>query len=91
MSMWGIPNASENLHSDITQDLELLESVKITLFAILFYMIKDRDININVDKDEIISLLDEWDAEDCMETPSTFHMRESYVLKSQSHDPDTPT
>ena len=22
---------------------------------------------------------------------STFHMRESYALKTQSHDPDTPT
>ena len=31
----------------------------------------------------------EWDAEDCMDTPSEFHMRKSYVLKSQSHDPDT--
>ena len=26
-----------------------------------------------------------------MDTPSTFHMRESYTLKIQSHDPDTPT
>ena len=26
-----------------------------------------------------------------MDTPSTFHMRESYVIKTQSHDPDTPT
>ena len=26
-----------------------------------------------------------------MDTPSTFHMRESYALKTQSHDPDTPT
>ena len=26
-----------------------------------------------------------------MDTPSTFHTRESYVLKTQSHDPDTPT
>ena len=36
-------------------------------------------------------LLDEWDAEDCMDTPSMFHIRESYALKTQSHDPDTPT
>ena len=41
--------------------------------------------------DDILSLLDEWDAEDCMDTPSTFHMRESYFPKTQSHDPDTPT
>ena len=26
-----------------------------------------------------------------MDTPSTFHMRESYVLKTPIHDPDTPT
>ena len=26
-----------------------------------------------------------------MYTPSMFHMIEYYVLKSQSHDPDTPT
>ena len=26
-----------------------------------------------------------------MDTPSTFHTRESYALKTQSHDPDTPT
>ena len=26
-----------------------------------------------------------------MDTPSTFHMRESYALKNQGHDPDIPT
>ena len=26
-----------------------------------------------------------------MDTPSTFHMKTYYVLKTQSHDPDTPT
>ena len=26
-----------------------------------------------------------------MYTPSTFHMRESYIIKYQSHYPDTPT
>ena len=36
-------------------------------------------------------LLDDWDAEYCMGKPSTFHMIEYYVLKYQSHDPDTPT
>ena len=40
--------------------------------------------------DEILLLMAEWDAEDCTDTPPTFHMRKSYVLKSQIHDPDTP-
>ena len=44
--------------------------------ASIVYMIQDRDLNINVDTDDILSLLAEWDAEDCMDTPSTFHMRE---------------
>ena len=52
-------------------------------------MIQDRDFDSNVDTDNILSLLTEWYAEDCMDTPSTFHMRESYALKTQSHDPDT--
>ena len=43
--------------------------------ASIVYMIQDRDLNINVDTDDIILLLSEWDAEDCMDTPSTFHMR----------------
>ena len=46
-------------------------------------MIHDGDYDRNVDTDDIISLLAEWDAEDCMNTPSTFHMRESYVLKTK--------
>ena len=54
-------------------------------------MIQDSYFNSNVDTDDILSLLDEWDAQDCMDTPSTFHMREFYALKTQSHDPDTPT
>ena len=54
-------------------------------------MIQDRDFDINVDTDDILLLLAEWDAEDCMYTPSTFHIRESYALKTQIHDPDTPT
>ena len=53
-------------------------------------MIQDVDVNINVDTDDILLLLAEWYAEDFMDAPSTFHMRESYSLKSQSHDPDTP-
>ena len=48
-------------------------------------------IDSNVDTDGILYLLAEWDAEDCMDTPSTFHMREYYALKTQGHDPGTPT
>ena len=59
--------------------------------ASIICMIKDRDINSNVDTDDITLLLAEWDTEDCIDTPSTFHMRESYALKTQIHDPDTPT
>ena len=59
--------------------------------ASIVYMIQDRDFNSNVDIDDILSLLAELDAEYCMDTPSTFHMRESYALKTQSHDPDTTT
>ena len=53
-------------------------------------MIKDGYFNINVDRYDILLLLADWDAEDCMDTPSTFLMREAYALKTQSHDPDTP-
>ena len=59
--------------------------------ASIVYMIQDRDLNNNVDTDDILSLLAEWEAEYCMDTPSRFHMRESYALKTQSHDHDTPT
>ena len=59
--------------------------------ASIVYMIQDRDLDSNVDTDDILSLLAEWYAEDFMDKPSTFHMRESYAIKNQSHDPDTPT
>ena len=59
--------------------------------ASIVYMIQYGYPNSNVDTDDILSLLAEWDAEYCMDKPSKFHMRESYVIKSQSHDPDTPT
>ena len=45
-------------------------------------MIQDRDLNSNVDTDDIPSLLAEWDEEDCMDTPSTFYIRESYAIKT---------
>ena len=32
----------------------------------------------------------DWYTEDSMDSSSIFHMRESYVLKSQSHNPHTP-
>ena len=41
----------------------------------IVYIIQDRNLNRNVDTDDIMTLLAEWDAEDCMDTPSTFHMR----------------
>ena len=59
--------------------------------ASIVYIIQDRDFDSNLDTDDILSLLAEWDAEDCMDTPSMFHMRKYYALKTQSHDPDTPT
>ena len=43
-------------------------------------MIQYRDYDTNVDTDDILSLLAEWEAE-----------RESYAIKTQSHDTDTPT
>ena len=43
--------------------------------ASIVYMIQDKYFDINVDIDDILSLLAEWDAEDFMDTPSTFHMR----------------
>ena len=55
----------------------------------IVYTIQDRGLNSNVYTEDMLLLLADWDAEDCMDTPSTFHMRESYVLKSKIHDPDT--
>ena len=57
--------------------------------ASIVYMIQYRDYDSNVDMDDILSLLAKWDAEDCVDTPTTFHTRESYAIKTQSHDPDT--
>ena len=59
--------------------------------ASIVYMIQDKYFDSNIDTDDILSLLAEWDAEDCMDTPSTFHMRKSYALKNHNHDPDTTT
>ena len=38
-------------------------------------MIQDRDLDSNVDTDEILLLLVEWDSEDFMDALSTFHIR----------------
>ena len=38
-------------------------------------MIQDMELNRNVDTDDILSLLVEWDAENYIDAPSTFHMR----------------
>ena len=44
--------------------------------ASIVYMIQYGYLNRNIYTDDILSLLSEWDAEDFMDTPSTFHMRE---------------
>ena len=59
--------------------------------ASIVYMIQDRDFDSNVYTDDTLLLLAEWEAEDCMNMPSTFRIRESYALKTQSQYPDTPT
>ena len=59
--------------------------------ASIVYMIQDRYLDRNVDTDDILWLLSEWYTYYFMDTPSTFHMKESYALKNQIHDPDTPT
>ena len=56
----------------------------------LVYMIQDGYYNSNIDTENIIYLLADQDAEDFMGTPSTFHMREYYALKSQSQDYEAP-
>ena len=53
-------------------------------------MICDGGCGRNVYIDDILLLMYEWDAEDCMDLPYTIHMIQPYVLKYQSHDTDTP-
>ena len=57
----------------------------------IIFMIQDGYLNSNIDTYDILSILAEWNAEDCMDAPSPFHMRESYVLKHQIHNPDNLT
>ena len=56
----------------------------------IVYMIQDGYLNSNVNTDDTLYLIAEWDEGDFMDTSSEFHMRESYVLKSQIHNTDTP-
>ena len=55
------------------------------------YIIQYGYHNRNVDTDDTLFLLSEWDEKYCMDVLPMFHMRKYYVLKSQSHDTDTPT
>ena len=59
--------------------------------ASIVYMIQDGDLNSNIDTYDILLLLAEWYAEYCMDMPSTFHIKEYYVIMSRIHDPDNPT
>ena len=59
--------------------------------ASIVYMIQDGDFNRTLDMDKILSLMDEWYKKHCMDAPSIIHMKESYAIKSRSHDPDTST
>ena len=43
--------------------------------ASIVYMIQVRDLNSNVDTYDILSLLAEWDAEYCTDTPSMINTR----------------
>ena len=77
--MWDVPNASEILPQRFNPEFGADTEWKNNAVANIVYMIQDRDYDSNVDTDDILSLLAEWDAE-----------RESYAIKTQSHDPDTP-
>ena len=79
MSIWDVPNASEILPQRFNPEFGATTEWKSNAVANIVYMIQDRDYDSNVDTDDILSLLAEWDAE-----------REYYAIKTQSHDPDTP-
>ena len=57
----------------------------------IVYIVQYGYLNRNVNMDDILLLMAEWYAKECMDAPSTFHMREYYVIKPQIYDPDTPT
>ena len=71
--MWDVPNASEILPRRFNPEFGAAREWKNNAVASIVYMIQDRDYNSNVDKDDIILLLAEWDAE-----------RKSYAIKTQS-------
>ena len=41
----------------------------------IVYMTQDGDLNSSIYKNDTMLLMAEWYEEDCMDTPSTFHMR----------------
>ena len=43
-----------------------------------------------MDTDDILSLIADLDSEYCMDTPSTFHTRKAYAIKSQIQNTDNP-
>ena len=52
----------------MTQYLELQESERVTLLTYIVYFIRNGDYDSNIDTDEILYLLGDWDAEDCMDS-----------------------
>ena len=78
--MWDVSNASEILPQRLNPEFGAGREWKNNAVASIVYMIQYRDYDRNVDTDDILSLLAEWDAE-----------RNYYAIKTQSHDPDTPT
>ena len=68
--MWDVPNASEILPQRFNPEFGAATEWKNNDVANIVYMIQDRDYDSNIDMDDILSLLAEWDAE-----------RESYAIK----------
>ena len=86
--MWGVPKGNWKILHRFFLGLHKVEywrCCKLSIYDLWW------DHDSNVYTYEILSLMAEWDAENCIDTWLTFHTRESYVLKSQIHDPDTPT
>ena len=52
----------------MTQYLELQESERVTLLTYIVYFIRNGDYDSNIDTDEILYLLGDWDAEGCMDS-----------------------
>ena len=70
----------------MTQDLGLAIECKSDAVAGRVYMIQYEDFNSNIDTDDILSLMNEWNTEYCMDAQSELHMREYYVINSQRYD-----